>query len=643
MLYAPLAELFSRLEKVPSKLSKTALIADFIRDIPENELPAVVRLLQGSVFPSWDMREIGIASQLMAKVIATAAGFSEEQILKKFKAAGDFGSVLEELVAKKKQATLFRKTLTVERIVENLQKAASVEGKGAQDRKAQLISELISSASPPEAKYLVRTVLADLRIGVAEGMVRDAIVKAFFAEVASVKDELKLEGEKKHILLDAAAREKLDEAEERLLQRHMVTERPAEKIKIADLWSGHNADMAIFADQETASQRKRELANAVEWAWFLHPDYGEVARIAKTEGAAGLLDVRLEIGKPIQVLLSEKAPSLEAALESYQRPVIEWKFDGMRTLIQKKGDRVWLFTRRLENVTKQFPDLVALVKKAVTADACIIEGEALAIDPKTRHPLPFQILSQRIKRKYGIEEMAKKIPVQVNLFDALLIGGKVLFTETLESRRKKLESAVREIPGSFQFAKQLVTLNLKQAQAFYQAALDAKQEGVMVKNLDATYQPGRRVAGGWLKVKPVMETLDLAIVGGVWGTGKRTGFLGSLILGARDEDGQFRECGMIGTGIKEKSESGGVTLAQLTDLLKPHITREKENRVWTTPTVVVEVAYEEIQKSPIYESGFALRFPRVLRIRDDRGPHDADTLERLQFLYESQFAKKVKS
>ena len=165
---------------------------------------------------------------------------------------------------------------------------------------------------------------------------------------------------------------------------------------------------------------------------------------------------------------------------------------------------------------------------------------------------------------------------------------------------------------------------------------------MIVKNLEAKYQPGRRVSGGWLKVKPVMESLDLVIIGATWGTGKRTGWLGSFILGVRDPDsGKFLECGMLGTGIKEKkTESEDVTFLDMTKLLKPYIDYEKGSEVKIKPKVVIEVAYEEIQKSPTYSSGWALRFPRFLRIRWDKGPEEADDTERIINLYEMQKGKK---
>jgi DNA ligase-1 len=574
MYYSRLADTYEELEKTPAKLKKSGIISRLLKETEAEEMEMAVLLLQGRVFPIWSEKELGIANQLMIKIISNTTGFSADKVEERFKKTGDLGLVVEELIKNKKQATLGTKHIDIEKVFESLRKIASVEGKGSQDVKASMVKELVMHSSPREARYIIRTALGELRIGVAEGIIRDAIAEAFF----------------------------------------------------------HEND-------------RKEAINAIEWAWFLTGDYGEVAGIAKEKGLAGLKKVRLEIGKPIQVLLAEKSPSLEDALDSFEECAIEFKYDGARVQIHKIGERIWLYTRRLENITKQFPDLVDLVRKHAKGSEFIIEGEILAIDPKTHNPLTFQTLSQRIHRKYDIQETIKQIPIQANIFDLIYLDGKSFFETSFKERRKILESIITEVPGKFQLAEELVTKNLEKAERFYRKALENNQEGVMVKNLKALYQPGRRVAGGWLKVKPTMENLDLAIVGAVWGTGKRAGWMGSFLLGVRDETGRFLECGMIGTGIREKEQEEqkkevnakvGVTFVNLTKMLKPYIESEKGGLIKIKPKVVVEVAYEEIQKSPNYESGYALRFPRVQRIRFDKGPEQADTLERLKRLYGQQ-------
>ena len=565
MKYSILAETYEKLEKISAKLEKTHIVSKLLKETSTEFLPRIVLLLNGSVFPFWSEEELGVANQLMIRSIAKAYGVHADVVVKTFKKTGDLGKTVEEFTKSRKQTILGRKELTVEKVFENIQSIAKQTGGGSQERKLNLITELLVQANSKEAKYIVRTILGELRIGVAEGIVRDAIAESF-----NVSPE------------------------------------------------------------------------DVENAWFLNPDYGEIAKIAKEKGKSGLKKVKIELGKPIMVLLAEKSPSLEDAVKSFDKIALEYKYDGARFLVHKKDDKVWIFTRRLENVTKAFPDVVNLCKKYILSKNCIVDGEALAINPKTGKPLPFQRLSQRIKRKYDIEKTIKEIPIELNFFDIVYLNGKILFDLPLEKRRKILKETIKEVPGKIQLAKQLITKNLKEADNFYKEALEAGQEGLIVKNLEAKYQPGRRVAGGWLKVKPVLESLDLVIMGATWGTGKRAGWLGSYILGCRDTNtGKFLECGMLGTGVKEKkTKSEDVTLADLTKLLKPYIESEKGNEVKIKPKIVIEVSYEEIQKSPTYSSGLALRFPRFLTIRWDKGPDEADDLDRIKRIFEIQKGRK---
>jgi len=289
-----------------------------------------------------------------------------------------------------------------------------------------------------------------------------------------------------------------------------------------------------------------------------------------------------------------------------------------------------LFTRRQEDVTKQFPDVVRLAVECLKPEECVVEGETLGIDVKTGKPLPFQLLSQRIHRKYDIDRMVKEIPVQVNLFDVLSVEGEMLIKKPFKERRKILERITKTIPGKFQLTKQIISDDVKKLEEFYKEALEAKQEGLMLKVLDSPYVFGRHV-GTMFKIKPIMETLDLVIVGATWGEGARAKWLSSYVLACRDPDtGEFLTCGMMGTGLTEEQ------FQLMTDVLKPLIVEEKGKEVKVRPSIVVEVGYQEIQKSPSYTSGMALRFPKLIRIREDRSPEECDTIDRVEALYESQ-------
>ena len=572
MDYSVLAETYEALEKEPSKLKKAAIIADFLKKTPKDELEMSVLLLRGTVFPGYSQMELGIADKMVMRAIAKATGFSESDIVEKFKKTGDLGLTAEECLRSKKQATLARKKVTLDFVFNDMRKLASMEGGGSQDRKLNLIAEMIVSARPVEARYIIRTILSNLRVGASDGIIRDAIVSAFLFE---------------------------------------------------------NGD----GEKEVSDERKRvkkEATDAVDYALNVVADFGEVARIAREKGVSGLRKVKIEIGKPIQVMLAEKAESLDDVLKKYKKVAIEWKFDGMRAQVHKKGDRIWVFTRRLEDVTNQFPDIVKAMREAIRAEECVIEGEALAINAKTGEPLPFQSLSQRVQRKYDIERMAKEIPIQMNMFDAIYVDGELMLDKPFAERREMLSKILKTVPKKVQLAKQIVTEDLKDAEKFYESALEARQEGVMLKVLDSPYVFGRHV-DGWVKIKPVMETLDLVIVGATWGEGARANWLTSFVLACRDPDTErLLECGMMSTGLSEEEYS------EMTKTLEPLIIDESGKDVVVKPKIVIEVQYQEIQKSPTYSSGYALRFPAFKTIRPDKGRDDADTISRVKKLYESQ-------
>ena len=563
MDYSILADRCEKLEAVSSKLVKTDIIAEFLKGIPTNELPRIVLLIQGRVFPSASQYELGIATQMMIKAIAKASGLPPSKVEAIFKKTGDLGLTAEQCVKGKKQTSLLKKKLTVDHVFSNLQKLATITGEGSQDKKLNLIAELIISAKPQEVRYIVRTILGELRIGAAEGIIKAAIVNAFLVDEKSIKED------------------------------------------------------------------KEEAIEAVDYAWNILSDFGEVAETAKTYGISGLKKVKVQLGKPIQVMLGLAAESIEEVVKEFGNVICEQKYDGARVQCHKKGDKVWIYTRRLENVTTQFPDIVKFVKEGLKASECIVEGEALGID-KNGKPIPFQVLSQRIHRKYDIGKMVEKIPVQVNIFDIVYLDGKILFDKPLKERREILEKIIKPVPSRFQLAKQIISGDVKELEKFYKDALNAKQEGIFLKVLDSHYIFGRHV-GGWYKIKPVMETLDLVVVGATWGEGLRSKWITSYEVACREPDaGKFLSVGMISTGLSEKEYE------RMSKMLKPLIISEKGKNVTVKPKIVIEVGYQEIQKSPNYESGMALRFPKFVKFRPDKGPDGVDTLDRVKTLYGSQ-------
>ncbi|EEB74384.1 ATP-dependent DNA ligase [Thermococcus sp. AM4] len=373
----------------------------------------------------------------------------------------------------------------------------------------------------------------------------------------------------------------------------------------------------------------------VERAYMLTSDFGYVTRVAKLEGNEGLSKVSIQIGKPIRPMLAQNAANVkEALIEMGGEAAFEIKYDGARVQVHRDGDRVIIYSRRLENVTRSIPEIVEAVKASLRPSKVIVEGELVAVGENGR-PRPFQYVLRRFRRKYNIEEMIEKIPLELNLFDILYVEGESLIDTKFAERRKKLEESVEE-SDKIKLAEQLVTKKVDEAEEFYKRALELGHEGLMAKRLDSVYEPGNR-GKKWLKIKPTMENLDLVIIGAEWGEGRRAHLLGSFLVAAYDpESGEFVPVGKVGSGFTDED------LIEFTKMLKPLIVREEGKFVEIQPKVVIEVTYQEIQKSPKYKSGFALRFPRYVALREDKSPEEADTIERVAQLYELQEKFKAK-
>ena len=584
MEYSKLVDIYEQLNKTTKRLEKTHIISEFLKDVSVDDMENVMLLFEGRLFPNCDAREIGVAARLMLKSLNVATGISVDKIEKEWKKLGDLGLVAESLVKTKKQATLYSTKLIVKKVFDNLRKLAELEGEGTVERKTQLIAELLTSAKPVESKYIVKTILGEMRIGVGEGAMRDAIAWAFFGSKIGVK------------------------------------------------YTKEGNDIEV-EDREVYNK----YLDAVQSAYDVTNEFALVAKAAKSKGLQGLENMQMQVGVPIQVMLALKVDTIEEAFETVGKPAaIEFKYDGFRIQAHKdeKGN-IKLFTRRLEDVTKQFPDVAEFVKKNVKGKSFIIDSEAVGYNKKNGKYLPFQNISQRIKRIYDIDKISNDFPVELNVFDIIYYEGRSLIKEQFEKRRKLLEKIIVQKPKKIVLSKSKIVSDKKDVENFFKDAVDAGNEGLMFKALDAPYKPGARV-GYMIKFKAIMETLDLVIVGAEWGEGKRSKWLSSYTIACIDENGNFVEVGKASTGLKEKAEEG-LSFLEITKLLKPLIISEKGKGVKVKPKIVIEVGYEEIQKSPTYESGFALRFPRVISLRTmDKGPEEASTLEYVKKLYEGQ-------
>jgi DNA ligase 1 len=384
---------------------------------------------------------------------------------------------------------------------------------------------------------------------------------------------------------------------------------------------------AFFKDKEKAEpiiQKAIDRSN----------DLARVFEIATSRKLKDLEKIKLEVGKPIKAMLAQKAKDIDDAFRQLGKPMaIEYKYDGFRLLIHKKNNKITLFTRRLENVTKQFPEVEKYIKDYIKGDSFILDSEAVGYDKKTKQYTDFQKISQRIRRKYNIQELERELPIEINIFDILYYNGKSQLEKPFEKRRELIEKIITPHSYKLIYSKFKKTDNEKEIKEFYEKALKDNQEGIMMKNLNAEYKPGRRV-GNMLKLKPETNELDLVITGAEWGSGKRAGWLSSFILSCK-KDSEFLEIGKVGTGIGEKeapkqTDDKRVTFDYLTKILKPLVTDEKGKKVKIKPKIVVTVTYQDIQRSPNYKSGWALRFPRITTLREDRGIHDIANLEEIE-------------
>jgi DNA ligase-1 len=551
MKFREFAEFCESIEKITSTLELTARISEFIRKIEdEQDLYNVVLFIMGRIYPTWDERELGVGVGLLYEALENVSGKKKERIEDLVRELGDLGLVSARLVGERSMLTLEFEELTIKRLREIFDEISGLTGEGSRKRKILLLTGLYGQSTPLEAKYITRLIMNEMRLGVGEGIVRDAIARAF-----GVSEEI------------------------------------------------------------------------VERAYMITNDLGKVAVIAKKYGRKGLEELKVQLGIPVKMMLAQVAESFEEAIRS-GNIAVEWKFDGSRVQIHWGNGVLKIYSRKLENVTNALPEIVEEVKKNVK-EGVILDGEVIAV--KDGRPMPFQHVLRRFRRKHDVLKMVEKIPLQLYVFDVLYANGEVI-DMPLKERRNILKEYVNE-SERLKIAEQIITDEKGTIERIFNEAVNAGHEGVMLKNPNSPYIPGKR-GKHWLKLKSVMETLDLVVVGGEWGEGKRSHLISSYELACLDTTtGKLLKAGRVATGFTDED------LEELTEIFKQIIVYRHGKIVEFLPKYVFEVAYQEIQKSPKYESGYALRFPRFIRLRDDKDVNEADTIERIEKLYELQTKK----
>jgi DNA ligase-1 len=581
--YAVIADAYEKIEATTKRLEMTDLLVNLLKNTPKDIIAKVVYLTQGKLYPDFEGVEMGVAEKLAIKALARASGRRQKEIEEDLKKSGDIGETAQNFLAKKKQTTFFQKTLTAQRVYETLDKMAKTTGSGAVDSKMALLAGLLSDASPKEAKYIMRTVTGNLRLGIADMTVLDALAIAY-----------------------------------------------------------------------GGGKEAREL---IERAYNISSDLGRVANVVAEKGLEGINKFQVVVFEPIRPMLAERLSSPEEILEKLGgKCVAEYKYDGERVQAHKKGTQVVLYSRRLEDISSQYPDAIELVKDQVKAKEAILEAECVAIDLETGELLPFQELMHR-RRKYGIEKAMEQYPVSLFMFDALYVDGKDLTLDAYPVRREALEKAIKE-KDRVKAAKHIITNNAKKLEAFFEEAIENGCEGLVCKAIgkDSVYQAGAR---GWLWIKykrdyksEMTDTVDLAVVGAFHGRGKRAGTYGALLLATYNPDTDtFETVTKCGTGFTDKD------LANIPEMLQKHVIPRKHSRVqsmleadvWFEPAVVLEILGAEITLSPIHTcamdsirkgSGLAIRFPRFTgNYRVDKAAEDATASAEVVEMYRSQLKK----
>lgn len=608
MEFRAFADRAATIEAEDADLEKQAHVESLLSDAG-TALEIVTRFVQGRVFPAWSSRTLDVGTALCYGAIARAAGpnVDADDVEVAVAETGEVGAAAEQFDFGTQQGLgAFgageQDPLTVQVVDDELRDLAAAAGDGSEDQKRTILFGLFNRCSPLEARYLARLVLGEMRIGVAGGTVRDAIAGAFDVPEAAVA-------------------------------------------------------------------RALQVSN----------DYGLVARNAREEGVAGVRDIRLKVGRPIQAMLAQ-AGTVTGALADWGEAAVEVKYDGARVQVHHDGEEVRLFSRNMEDVTDALPEVADRAGTAITGPA-ILDGEVLAID-ESGAPLPFQEILRRFRRKHDVAKAAEDVAVELHYFDCMHAPAGVIDgmdsaaleyepagatgdpeQETLPVEEGKPQGQTTKAPdegdavtgattgtgptendagydlldvpymGRRAVLEQVTTEGVvdvtvtddpEHIEAIDAAAIEDGHEGIMLKNPAAVYTPGRR-GMDWRKRKPDVETLDLIVTGAEWGEGRRANLLGTFEVAVRDGD-TYRQVGNVATGLTDEE------LESLTERLEPHIQTEDGQAVTIEPAVVLEVGYEEIQQSPTYDSGYALRFPRFVSVREDLDVEEADTRERIERL-----------
>ncbi len=583
------AEVCDRLAATTKKLEKRALIAEYLRSLSLEDAARAALYLAGTPFPETDRRTLNAGGSLLSRALAEVSEADRAAMHAAYRRHGDLGAAAEDLLRQRENPPA---SLTLKHLEDSLALIAAARGPAA---KLPLILDLLRDARPVEAKYILKLAVGDMRTGVKQSLVEEAVAAAWEADPAAVRHAAMLTGSLPEVVAMAATKT-LDAARMRLF--HPLGLMLASAVNTVD------EAMKRFAEELAAES----------------PNNSE----PRSDG----------------VLLGGA--------------LIEDKYDGIRAQLHcgdpNQPGRVELFSRSREDLSEAFPELVEAF--AGICEPAILDGEILAWNPATGRALPFSALQQRLGRKRVTLEMQQQVPVIFMAFDLLSFNGNLLLDAPLTERRRHLESLVaRHAGGTRKFEQRgqaLLFAQSEEAQSFCRLMLagttylrtaaqldraytDARtrgNEGVMLKALDSIYQPGRRGLA-WLKLKRELATLDVVVTGAEFGHGKRAGVLSDYTFAVRDGE-QLKNVGKAYSGLTDAE------IDELTAFFHEHTLEDFGGFRTVEPLKVLEVAFNNVMRSERHESGFALRFPRILRIRDDKPVSEIDTLKRVEEIYNAQ-------
>ena len=545
-LFRDFAELMERVKGTPSKNEKVRLLAGYLPPLDPQDAETAARLASGRPSERGAKDEVQVGYSTLIDVLKEVCGATSQAVSQTYLKHGDLGEVAMDLLREKKEQSLVSEELTLDDIRKAFGDLRAAKGKGSVSSRRAVVKSLLLRASPLEGKYIVKILTGEMRTGLVQGLMEEAIAKAF-----SVSHE------------DAA-------------KAHMLV--------------------------------------------------GDVGLFARAAAAHDLSAIRIAQFRPVNFMLAEPAATAADVAGHFGKEVFaEFKYDGVRAQAHKLGSAVKVYSRRLEEITPSFPEVVQA--SALIDEDFIIDGEIVPF--RDERPLPFQLLQRRLRRIEDFETAAKTAPVVYFAFDLLLLGRKEEYRRPLSERRKELGKLIKGTP--IRAARLEVVRTEDEVARMFRESRSLGYEGLVVKDPDSVYSMGKRGAG-WVKLKEELDTIDAVIVAAEYGHGKRAGVISDYTFAVRDGE-TLRTIGKAYSGLTDEEIAG------MTRRLKETTLKDYGYRRTVLPQIVIEVAFDSIQRSTRHDSGYALRFPRIKRIRADKSVAEIDTLERVAAIFRAQKLK----